>query len=189
MENQAWWDASKRINLGPGPGSGIPPVFNTEALEALIVERVAAAISLYDSQRSDGSDPWDSTRGSGGNPRPCSYKHFMNCKPQILLRKRGRHWADSMVREDGSSLSDKLLCTRRPDEVCRLYFCKHCTILVEWTHPDDWHHRSKLHVMGRVKSHDVRRVLPKKWSTKFGIGILESHYERLGRASLYDPIH
>ena len=45
------------MNKGPGPGSGIPPVFYTKALEALIAERVAATIALYDSQRPDGSDP------------------------------------------------------------------------------------------------------------------------------------
>ncbi|KAL4573708.1 hypothetical protein LXL04_020523 [Taraxacum kok-saghyz] len=39
------------VTVGPGPGSGIPPVFDIKALEALIAERVAAAISLYESQR------------------------------------------------------------------------------------------------------------------------------------------
>ena len=52
------------MKIGLGPGAGIPPVFDTKALEALIVERVAAAIALYDSQRPYGSDPWDSTGGS-----------------------------------------------------------------------------------------------------------------------------
>ncbi|KAL4580093.1 hypothetical protein LXL04_016271 [Taraxacum kok-saghyz] len=78
------------MNIGPGPGAGIPPVFDTKALEALIAERVAAAIALYDSQRPDGSDPWDSTRGSREtSDRARSYKHFMNCKPQFFFGSGG----------------------------------------------------------------------------------------------------
>jgi len=70
---------SKRRNTGPGAGT--PPVFDTEALEALIAERVVAAIALYKSQRPDRSDPGGSTGGSGENSRPYSYKYFMNCNP------------------------------------------------------------------------------------------------------------
>ncbi|KAL4579783.1 hypothetical protein LXL04_015948 [Taraxacum kok-saghyz] len=78
----------KRRNTGAGAGTGTPPVFDTEALEALIAQRVAAAIALYESQRAD-PDPGDSTGGSGGNSRPCSYKHFMNCKPQSFFGNGG----------------------------------------------------------------------------------------------------
>ena len=64
------------MNVGPEPGSGIPPVFDIEALEALIAERVAAAIALYDSQRPDGSDPWVSTGGSGEKPQTMLIQTF-----------------------------------------------------------------------------------------------------------------
>ncbi|KAL4556316.1 hypothetical protein LXL04_038963 [Taraxacum kok-saghyz] len=178
------------MNIGPGPGSGIPPVFDTEALEALIAKRVAAAIALYDSQRPDGSDPWDSAGGSRETADHArSYKHFRNCKPQSFFEKRGRRRADSIIQEDGISLSDKLSCTRRSGEVRRLYFCKHCTILVEQTRLDNRQHRGKLYVMGRVKNHDVRRVLPKEGSAEFGARILEPHYKRLRSESLHDTTH
>ena len=52
---------SKRRNIGPGPSAGTPPVFDTEALESLITERVVAAIALYESQGPDRSDPGGST--------------------------------------------------------------------------------------------------------------------------------
>ena len=70
---------SKRRNTGTGAGT--PPVFDTEAREALIAKRVVTAIALYKSQRPDRSDRGGSTGGSGGNPRPCSYKYFMNYNP------------------------------------------------------------------------------------------------------------
>ncbi|KAL4581221.1 hypothetical protein LXL04_017431 [Taraxacum kok-saghyz] len=51
-------------------------------MEAIIAERVAAALAAYETSRNgcSGSTP-TSTGGSGGNPKPCSYKDFMNCKP------------------------------------------------------------------------------------------------------------
>ena len=61
-------------------GGDAPPVFDPAAMEAMIAERVAAALAQHDSRRTDRSDR-DSTGGSGGNPKPCSYKDFMNCKP------------------------------------------------------------------------------------------------------------
>ena len=76
---------STRINPGPQPDADTPLNLDAEAIEALIAERVAAALAQYDSQRQDGSDLRNSIGGSGGNPRPCSYKNFMSYKPKFFF--------------------------------------------------------------------------------------------------------
>ena len=59
----------KRTNeYRAGPGPDVLPVFDTKALEALVAEWVTATIVLYDNQRPDGSDPWDSTGVAGETP-------------------------------------------------------------------------------------------------------------------------
>ena len=65
----------------PGPRPRPPPGGATEmsaaAIEAMIAERVAAALVQYDNSRSSGGE----NGRNGGNPKPCSYKDFMSCKP------------------------------------------------------------------------------------------------------------
>ncbi|KAL4568289.1 hypothetical protein LXL04_023898 [Taraxacum kok-saghyz] len=61
----------KRTNeYRAGPGPDVLPVFDTKAVEALIAEWVTATIVLYDNQRPDGSDSWDTNPkfffGNGG---------------------------------------------------------------------------------------------------------------------------
>ena len=80
---------STRINPGPQPDADTPLNLDAEDIEALIAERVAAALAQYDSQRSEGSDPRDSIGGNRGNPRPCSYKNFMSCKPKFFFGDGG----------------------------------------------------------------------------------------------------
>ncbi|KAL4582048.1 hypothetical protein LXL04_006586 [Taraxacum kok-saghyz] len=59
----------KRTNeYRAGPGPDILPVSDTKALEALITEWVTATVVLYDNQRPDGSDPWDSMGVAGETP-------------------------------------------------------------------------------------------------------------------------
>ena len=65
-----------------------PPVFDPVAMEAIIAERVAAALAAYELAHpgggggGGGGGPAGNPGGNGGNPRPCSYKDFMSCKPQ-----------------------------------------------------------------------------------------------------------
>jgi len=70
-------------------GGGAPPIFDPVAMEAIIAERVAAALLAYELAHpggggggggGGGAGP-ENPGGGGGNPRPCSYKDFMNCKP------------------------------------------------------------------------------------------------------------
>ena len=60
---------STRINPGPQPDADTPLNLDAEAIEALIAERVAAALAQYDSQRPDGSDLWESAGGKWGKPQ------------------------------------------------------------------------------------------------------------------------
>ena len=188
--NQAWWDANKRMNIGPNTAQAYHQFSTPKPSKHWIAERVAATIALYDSQRPDGSDPWDSTGGSREtSDHARSYKHFMNCKPQSFFGNRGDIGLTRWFKKNEIRLLDKLSYTRRSGEVRRWYFCKHYTTLVEQTRPDDRRHRDKLYVMGWVKNHDVRRVLPKEWSAEFEARILEPHYKRLRSESLHDTIH
>ena len=61
------------------------PALTAAQIEAMIAERVAATLVDYESAHlgggSGGNGSPRSTGGSGGNPKVCSYKDFMNCKP------------------------------------------------------------------------------------------------------------
>ncbi|KAL4564653.1 hypothetical protein LXL04_028721 [Taraxacum kok-saghyz] len=73
---------------GRSSGTGTtPPVFDPAAMEIVIQERIAAALVEYELAHptgggggGGGSGP-EIPGGGGGNPRPCSYKDFMSCKP------------------------------------------------------------------------------------------------------------
>ncbi|KAL4573722.1 hypothetical protein LXL04_020538 [Taraxacum kok-saghyz] len=73
---------------GRPSGTGTtPPVFDPAAMEIVIQERIAAALVEYELAHptgggggGGGSGP-EIPGGGGGNPRPCSYKDFMSCKP------------------------------------------------------------------------------------------------------------
>ena len=68
---------------------GAPPTFDPVATEAMIAERVAAALAAYETSLNGGGGGTPSTGGSGGNPKPCSYKDFMNCKPHSYAGNGG----------------------------------------------------------------------------------------------------
>ena len=74
----------KRRGRPTGTG-GTPPVFDPVAMEAMIAERVASALVAYElanpRNNNGGGGGAGGAGGGGGNPRPCSYKDFMNCKP------------------------------------------------------------------------------------------------------------
>ncbi|KAL4564493.1 hypothetical protein LXL04_028557 [Taraxacum kok-saghyz] len=63
-----------------------PPTMDLAAIEAMVDERVAAALANYESQRQQSLDQGG---GSGGNPKPCSYKDFLNCKPESFYGDGG----------------------------------------------------------------------------------------------------
>ncbi|KAL4565786.1 hypothetical protein LXL04_029892 [Taraxacum kok-saghyz] len=69
----------------PTGTGGTPPVFDPVAMEAMIAERVASALVAYEIanpiNNNGGGGGAGNPGGSGGNPRPCSYKDFMNYKP------------------------------------------------------------------------------------------------------------
>ena len=52
-----------------------------------------------------------------------------------------------------------LLRSQRPSEIPCLYFHGCCSVLVEWTRPNDRHRYRPFNVMGRPKDHDVERIL------------------------------
>ena len=68
-----------------GRSGGAPPVFDPVAMEAEIARRVAEALAAYELANPrngpGGGGGAGNPGGGGGNPRPCSYKDFMNCKP------------------------------------------------------------------------------------------------------------
>ena len=58
------------------------PALSAARVEAMIAERVAAALVAYEiSCNGRGGGTPVSTGGSGGNLKPYSYKDFRNCKP------------------------------------------------------------------------------------------------------------
>jgi len=72
-------------------GGDAPPEFDPAAMEAMIAERVAAALAAYENShpRNNSGGGIESSGGSGGNPRPCSYKEFLNCKPHNFAGNGG----------------------------------------------------------------------------------------------------
>ena len=74
----------KRRGRPTGTG-GAPPVFDPVAMEAIIAQRVTEALVAYElahpQNNNGGGGGAGNPGGNGGNPRPCSYKDFMNCKP------------------------------------------------------------------------------------------------------------
>jgi hypothetical protein len=74
----------KRRGRPSGTG-GAPPVFDPVAMEAAIAQRVAEALAAYELANprngNGGGGGAGNPGGNGGNPKPCSYKDFMNCKP------------------------------------------------------------------------------------------------------------
>ena len=74
----------------PAGNGGTPPTFDTVAMEAIIAERVAAALAAYETARNGGGGGTPtSAGGSSGNPKPYSYKDFMNCKPHNYAENGG----------------------------------------------------------------------------------------------------
>ena len=76
----------------PSGTGGAPPVFDPVAMEAIIAERVAAALAAYELAHPGGGGGGGGAGnpgGNGGNPRPCSYKDFMNCKPHNFAGTEG----------------------------------------------------------------------------------------------------
>ena len=72
----------RRRGRSSGTG-GTPPVFDLVAMEAMIAERVASTLVAYEianPRNNNGGGGPGNPGGNGGNPRPCSYKDFMNCK-------------------------------------------------------------------------------------------------------------
>ena len=62
------------------------PGLTAARVQAMIAERVAAALAAYQAAQPGGGGGGGGggaggAGGNGGNPKPCSYKDFMNCKP------------------------------------------------------------------------------------------------------------
>ena len=74
----------KRRGRPTGTG-GTPPVFNPLAMEAIIAQRVTEALVAYElahpGDGNGGGGGAGNPGGNSGNPKPCSYKDFINCKP------------------------------------------------------------------------------------------------------------
>ena len=58
------------------------PGLSAARVQAMIAESVAAALAAYQAAQPGGGGA-GGAGGNSGNPRPCSYKDFMNCKPHI----------------------------------------------------------------------------------------------------------
>ena len=67
--------------MAPKTPSSMTPV----QIEAMIAARVTAAIVNYESQRIQSQGMEGSSGGNGGNPKPCNYKDFLNCKPKSFF--------------------------------------------------------------------------------------------------------
>ncbi|KAL4571035.1 hypothetical protein LXL04_017785 [Taraxacum kok-saghyz] len=69
----------------PTRAGGAPPVFDPVAMEAIIAQRVTEALVAYElahpGNGNGGGGGAGNPGGNGGNPRPCSYKDFMNYRP------------------------------------------------------------------------------------------------------------
>ncbi|KAL4555062.1 hypothetical protein LXL04_037673 [Taraxacum kok-saghyz] len=59
-----------------------PKTMSYAAIEAMIATRVAEALTNYETTRQQSQDQGGSSGGNEGNPRPCSHKDFLNCKPK-----------------------------------------------------------------------------------------------------------
>ena len=70
----------------PSGTGGDPPPFDPAAMEAMIQERITSALVAYELAHPTGGGGGGGGGGGagpppGGNPKPCSYKDFMSCKP------------------------------------------------------------------------------------------------------------
>ena len=68
------------------------PGLSIARVQAMIAESVAAALAAYQAAQQGGGGGGGGAggaEGSGGNPRPCSYKDFMNCKPHNFAGNGG----------------------------------------------------------------------------------------------------
>ena len=73
------------------------PGLSIARVQAMIAESVAAALAAFQAaQQASGSGSGGGggggaggAGGNGGNPRPCSYKDFMNCKPHNFAGNGG----------------------------------------------------------------------------------------------------
>ena len=77
----------------PGPRPRPPPggdaAMNAAAIEAMIAERVTAALVRYENSHPNSGENGGNSGGNGGNPKPCSYKDFKNCKPHNFAGNGG----------------------------------------------------------------------------------------------------
>ena len=71
------------------------PGLSIARVQAMIAESVAAALAAYQAAQQGGGGGGGGGGGAGGaggngeNPRPCSYKDFMNCKPHNFAGNGG----------------------------------------------------------------------------------------------------
>jgi len=62
------------------------PGLSVARVQAMIAKSVAAALAAYQAANPGGGG---GAGGAGGNPKPCSYKDFMNCKPHNFAGNGG----------------------------------------------------------------------------------------------------
>ena len=65
------------------------PGLSVARVQAMIAESVAAALAAYQAANPGGGGGGGGAGGAGGNPKPCSYKDFMNCKPHNFAGNGG----------------------------------------------------------------------------------------------------